>query len=246
MDELAWLRCVGSNAHQVLESLSEARSPEWFSPFAVPVRSAVRLEEVLPRGDLAQRSRDGRVMLWTVMSEEAFAVLQSDGAISGRPEFMEPYSAAYGWMRWQMMRRLPSYRGQFPIWAWRNPHRWELLEILEGASGVLVTHVAPEESMVCSREGLFVSVVNGYPLPPDGLSDDEFDEFFDRWGEVLIDAGCGRLQWWQYPAAVLRELLSSWEEIIVEDAASAGLVQACVPLLQAADVIDAVALTGMG
>lgn len=244
MDELAWLRRIDRASHGALGSAPESLSTPL--PTAAPIRSASRRELMLPRGALPRRARDGQVVLWTVMSDDAFAVLQRDGAVSGRPEFMEPYSAAYGWVRWQMMRRLPNYRGQFPVWAWRNPKRWELLEILDGAIGVLVTHVAPEESMVCSREGLFTSVLNGAPLPPDGFSDDALDEFFDRWDEVLIDADCGQFPWWQYPVSVLRELLSTWEEIIVEDADSAGLVQACVPLLQAADVIDAVALTGMG
>lgn len=90
-----------------------------------------------------------------------------------------------------------------------------------------------------------MSVLNGYPLPPDGLSDDELDEFFNRWDEVLADAGCTGLHWWQYPPPVLRELLSSWEEIMVDDAASIGLVQVCIPSLQAVDVVDAVALPGV-
>lgn len=233
---------VDPAAHRILGSVPP--SSECVStPPAVPLRSVRRVEDAVPRWRLRNTFPDGRVVLRTVMSEEAFEVLSSRGWLSGRPTGLnDDEAAAYGWMRWQMLRRLPGYRGEFPVWAWRGGRRWEVLSVLEGRTGILVTHAAREESFVSSREGLFASVLNGLPLLPDGLDDDGEDAFFDRWDGLVADAGCGPDPWWRYPLPVLRELLSTWEEIVVDDPEPRRLLQACLPVLWASDVVDAVVL----
>lgn len=239
-----WLREMDPGAYRILGVNPPAPVRVPAAP-EVPLRSVRRVEDAVPRWRPRRRLRDGRVVLRTVMSKGAFEVLSSQGWLSGRPPGPDDdNAAAYGWMRWQMQRRLPGYRGEFPVWAWRGGRRWEMLSVLDGCTGILVTHAAHEQSIVSSREGLFACVLNGNPLLPDGLDQDGEDAFFDRWHELVMGVGCGVEPWWRYPLPVLRELLSTWEEIVVDTPGSKRLLQACVPVLWASDVLHAVALPG--
>lgn len=65
--------------------------------------------------------------LWTIQTEEAFAVLQRTGVLRTDPErllFGGEFRAAYDWMAAQMCRRVgpPPVGVAYPVWAW---YQWE-------------------------------------------------------------------------------------------------------------------------
>src|SRR5579859_7667106 len=63
-----------------------------------------------------------RMIFRTIQRESAWLELQCRGVLSGREDlvdewFLEPYR----WMMGQMARRMPAYRGSYPVWVWAQP-----------------------------------------------------------------------------------------------------------------------------
>lgn len=207
-------------------------------------RETAGVGDAVGHGRLPWRHSDGRPLLRTVMSTEAFAILASTGVVTGRPDTDgEQFTAGYEWMRWQMARHLPDYRGEYPMWAWDRIPRAGLIDVLDGVTGILVTHAADHDLILLSDEALYIDVLNGRRTLPADLNDDAaIDAYVDHWDRTPAAGGHGHRQWWELPTHLLEQILDTWEQIIYPDTRGHRYVQACVPAIHAADVVDAVRL----
>lgn len=239
----AWIARIDPDSWARLNAPATA-APEPASHVPLEPRTATSLGGAVGHGRLRWRHSDGRTLLRTVMSLEVFATLAATGAVTGRPQSDdEQFTAAYEWMRWQMARHLPHYRGEYPMWAWARIPRTALIDILDDATGILITHAAQHDRMLLSDEALYMDVLNGTRTLPDDLADDNAaDAYITHWQQTLADAGHSHLPWWELPAHLLHQILDTWEPIIYPDTRGHRYVQACVPAIHAADVIDAVQL----
>lgn len=68
------------------------------------------------------RAAGATLTVWTVQREAAWRELQALGELTGREEIVDEYFVGpYRWMMGQMARRLPGYRGNYPVWVWVRP-----------------------------------------------------------------------------------------------------------------------------
>ncbi|MDA8204907.1 MAG: DUF3841 domain-containing protein [Thermaerobacter sp.] len=56
---------------------------------------------------------------WTIQTGQAWEQAQALGELRGNPSWgQEGFQEPYTWMTHQMEKRLPTYRGGYPIWVW--------------------------------------------------------------------------------------------------------------------------------
>jgi hypothetical protein len=147
---------------------------------------------------MRERERD-LIRAWTIQSREAWenfsksGVLRADGRRVSRH-----HHDSYRWMMEQMRRRLPFYRGRFPVWAWYRP-KPDLRGtgfLPPGWQGVRLEFVVPTSRVLFSDFASWHHVLNGWYLP---LCRAEAEE----WEQASGTGG----------TAFRQRLLDSWERI---------------------------------
>jgi len=143
----------------------------------------------------------GFVRLWTIQSHDAWENFNKTGALRADGRRVQRHDLdSYRWMMEQMQRRLPVYRGRFPVWAWYKP-KPDLRGtgfLPPGVKGFRIEFVVPAARVLLSDFNSWHHVLNGWYLP---LTRDEAEEWF-------------RLDNTSFNQAVTRKrLLDSWERI---------------------------------
>ena len=95
---------------------ADARKREWFACNGVGMRAVSRAPLNMLLDGASQQ-----MILWTIQSPEAVAVLERQGVLVADAGDIEPsFQRAYRWMEAQMLRRIgPSNHRGRSIWAWR-------------------------------------------------------------------------------------------------------------------------------
>ncbi len=149
--------------------------------------------------------------LWTIQpigfyeSSREKGVLRADGRKIGRD-----WTPQYCWMREQMKKRVPGYKGRYPIWAY--PFKPDMRRRHWGIGGQRVARIefeAPEEKVLVSDYDLWHVPLNfGYL----GTSEEDEDAF-DREEEERLGRKYARLPDPDYPEDLALRVYDSWERI---------------------------------
>jgi hypothetical protein len=87
---------------------------------------------------------------WTIQRVEWWHVLQQRGLCGDGRRGPPGFRQAYRWIMGQMSRRLPAYRGGFPVWMWLQP-RPDLrraAHLRRGRPGVLLELQIPSDCLL--------------------------------------------------------------------------------------------------
>lgn len=178
----------------------------WF--LSVPVAPCVQ----------ADADPDAYVDLHTFQTVKAFEELRQNGVLEGSPRYWESdFAEAYGWMKREMDRRLPT-SGDGMVWMWAATTRRELLDSARRYRGeVLISVRLPRKQVLLSHFGDWHCVLNRTLLIrgdrdvpwPDWEAG--FDRSWDEWSERTRD--CEQMPLESWPGAVREELERSWQSI---------------------------------
>lgn len=147
------------------------------------------------------------IRVWTIHPVAAWESFQRTGELRGSAQHAEPYfRRAYEWLRGQMKKRLPSYVGGWPVWAWvrwspesPRPDLRASGHLPHGTHGVRIELLVPEERVLISDYELWHMVLNDSYL---------------SWSEAEDERWCARAESGGVTAEVLqREKEASWERI---------------------------------
>jgi hypothetical protein len=210
------------------------------------------MKEVRPsRRQRVNRSRPGTIRLWTLHEIAVWEVLQHHGQLYVNPDlrkldmdFQEPYA----WMRGQMARRLPVYRGHDPWWAYDYPPDLRQHRHLAGEPGtrqVRLELAVPREEVLLSAYGGWHFVLGGSYLPPSADPDEhrQQSEAWERETSHLASEQRNPLSLEPFRTRILR----SWDRIFdVEDLRATNTIEATFECLRLADVVSVVEFTVAG
>ena len=179
--------------------------------------------------------------LWTILEEDGWRRLETDGVFRTDGARTEPYfRPAYRWMTAQMTRRLGPAPGgvEWPAWAWaRAPGRLrpdlrERGHLPRGTKGFrLELEIAPERALLSDFDAWHLVLNGGYYAPSEAAAAD-----FDRRLAAIPRA--------QRSAVARAETEQSWERIFDLDSGDPDWcgrsvdngVQACLWEIVKADV----------
>jgi len=104
--------------------------------------------------------------LWTIQRYETWEEFQERGILRADGRRADSYlRSAYRWMMEQMKKRLPSYTGRYPIWAWYQP-KPDLRSsgyLAKGTRGIRIEFQVPESRVLLSDFDAWHIVLNqGY------------------------------------------------------------------------------------
>lgn len=123
----------------------------------------------------ATPARGATLIVWTIQREAAWRELQIRGELTGREELVgEGFLEPYRWMMGQMARRMPGYRGNYPIWVWvwPKPDLRSSWLLPKGERGVRRTLKVDPARVLVSDFMAWHEVLNTSYLP---LSDEEWN-----------------------------------------------------------------------
>lgn len=182
----------------------------------------------------AQSKKAALLKLWSIQSTDAWDELQSQGWVTGRPNFERDWEEApshywgfrfaYGWMRSQMERRLgPAPVGCLhPMWAWARPPYMtskgapDLRSMREEKAGVLLELEVDPKDALLSDHGSWHMVLNGSLLSLsealDADADRRLQDLCSAHGKPMKRSGALGPEHFALPAVI--EFLSlSWERV---------------------------------
>jgi Domain of unknown function (DUF3841) len=210
---------------------------------AVEVRTAEAATAV-PAGRLGGNLHADTMTLYAVISADAWTALSTTGRLTGRGDLIDPaFIDAYTWIRRAAARR--GLGDAWPVWLWAKTTRLELVRQVRNAAreepgSVLITARIHRSRLLLSEFMEWHSVLNRWPVFPAGISDADFDAYYDR----LDEEGPG---WHRRETAaphVRRQLEETWELIFdINMWPATSHWQATVTELAIADVTTAVVLT---
>ena len=116
---------------------------------------------------------------WTIHPVEAWVQFQRQGFIVGDPKYIhEDFIGPYRWMMEQMKKRLPDYRGEYPVWVWpRKPDLSQPGHLPENTKGVCLELELDDKNVLLSDFDAWHCVLNNWPLE---FEDNEFGENPDQ------------------------------------------------------------------
>lgn len=104
------------------------------------------------------------MIYWSLQTIEAWEVAKTKGFLEGYPEHAM-FPEHYKWMMQQMEKRLPNYKGEYPIWVWpKKPDLRGTGHFMSGTKFVRLTLDLDEKDVLISD--------------------------FEGWGMVLLDGFC--------------------------------------------------------
>ena len=207
----------------------------------------VAVGEAVPLGRPAYDLAAPDILLHTVVSADAWAVLRRHGVLRADPARVDDdFRAAFDWIRAEARRRLPAAAGRYPLWAWARMPRADLVTFVSRCArwepgSVFLTARVPRERVLLSLFDDWHAVLNGVPAFPDDVDAGTVDDWFDRLSKAVPGWMLPGRGWTGWPAELRGELERSWARIFAVDAAPRrAWVQATVEEIFAADVLDAV------
>ncbi len=163
-----------------------------------------------------EKSHVGRVRVWTVQPEEVWLNLQEQKSLFVDPKQSHTYQEwpdSVEWMRKQMRKRLPTYRGNYPWWAWFYP-KPDIRKLRHGTySDIPETYVRielliPENRVLISNLQAWDWVLLGAAVPYTSSEADYWLNLSDTFeGGVL-------------PSHLQSRSKSTWERIFERDLTS--------------------------
>lgn len=228
-----------------------------FLPLPAP-RLPARL--AVPRRSLHYDVRADELLLHSMLSPAAYAVLATDGVLRCDPSLIdEDFRTAYDWLCQQARQRVRGARGVYPIWFWAQIRRDDLLLNVRHAArydrgSVLITCRIQRSRCLLSAYDDWHCALNLMPLVPvppgvdpdsDAAFEDwerEHDAVHERLDGRLRDAGLQRTApFREWPSELRREVAHSWEHLFDIDAYPRNECwQATVEEVHASDVTTAV------
>ncbi len=178
--------------------------------------------------------------VWTIQPVEVLERLEAEQVLYADPaRIPEEFRHAYDWMRAQMERRIPGYRGHYPWWGWHSP-RPDLRRsghLPRGTRGVrLELELEPAEVLLSDFDAWHAVLNWGYLA----LSEDEEEVWYRRFEAAVPDRF---RRAWPLPEPWWSDILSSWERIFELEALAASgywrgerYIQATFEALRLADV----------
>jgi hypothetical protein len=148
-------------------------------------------------------SKAGSIRVWTIQHADWRERLRRDQLLRGDGRHVWPdFRPAYRWLMEQMARRIPDYRGGYPIWFWHSPkpdlRRGAHLQ--RGVDGVRVEAQLPASRVLLLDFDAWHCVLNRWRL---SLTWREDSSWHQRTGQHD-----GPLR-----AALEKELQASWERV---------------------------------
>lgn len=177
--------------------------------------------------------------LWTIQPLWVWERLHESRTLwsdpTGEEGFEEAFQDAYDWMRGQMHRRLPGYRGRYPWWAYE--HKPDLRSYYHGPGASVRLELAlPPERALLSAYGAWHCVLNPMYLPQ-SVEDGEYERESDAWDEELERHGLNPYQV-SLPEPWHTRRTASWGRIFdVDNLRETNTVQACFERLDLEDVV---------
>jgi hypothetical protein len=115
-------------------------------------------------------------VFWTIQTLQAWYYALKLGELRGNPEFiLHEFRMPYAWMMRQMKKRLPAYRGGYPIWVWTEKPDLRYGGYLNpGTRGVRLKLELDEDLVLLSEFNAWHIVLNdGFLI----LNDNEEEQF---------------------------------------------------------------------
>ncbi|MFD1131333.1 MULTISPECIES: DUF3841 domain-containing protein [unclassified Paenibacillus] len=115
------------------------------------------------------------MIYWSMQTIEAWEAAQSIGYLEGEPEramFPDPYV----WMIQQMHKRLPNYKGEYPIWLWpKKPDMRSTGHFIGGTKCVRLTLDIDEKDVLISDFDGWHMVLNNFFNSDNEKEAEDFD-----------------------------------------------------------------------
>jgi hypothetical protein len=193
------------------------------------------------------RRRLGTIRLWTLQELTLWERLRQCGVLYTNAACVDPdFLPAYQWMREQMSRRLPSYDGHYPWWAWFRPKPDLRAEgffphFPPGVRRVRIELAVPKDRVLLSDYSSWHMVLNRSYLALTELED-------EAWQSDLNPLEISATQC-PLPEPWRSRLVASWERVFDLEALAAGgswstgRVQATFERLEFADVVEVTEFT---
>jgi hypothetical protein len=194
--------------------------------------------------------------LWTIQPIEVWQRLQQQKTLlvdPTHPDFLEKDEhrfAAYQWMREQMTRRLPTYEGNYPWWAYDYKldlraqrfytyppnERWVRLEL-----------EIPLDKVLLSAYGAWHYVLNRWYLPY-ATEEESYQREGDAWDAEAKAHGVDTYQnSLPFPEPWESRMRASWERIFdVDVLREANTIQATFERLELAEVVRVTEFVSVG
>lgn len=118
------------------------------------------------------------VKYYTIQSLEAWNEAQKVGYLVGKEKHIEEYFIMpYKWLMEQMLKVLPEYNGEYPVWVWPDKDSLYLPDIFDGEYVILEVELPEDRVMITNYDAWHIPLNRGYFTRDDG---EELDNFYEQ------------------------------------------------------------------
>lgn len=152
---------------------------------------------------------EDRLLAVTITTAAGFRHLREHGWLGPERDRTDvDLRLAYDWIRWQMVRRIPSARGRYPLWLWPavNSTWRDTIGYAEHGDVVLVVSVPRADVLLSDFDG-WHSVINLWPAFPVECSTCGTPDCDDH------DAAWPKLEWPTVASHDVVSLTPGWNDI---------------------------------
>lgn len=184
----------------------------------------------------------------TYASAGGFEHLRAKGWLGARPDTVEPWlRQAYDWMRWRMLRRIPTATGRYPMWFWPFGGEWASQLSWSAKGDVVLLVDLPRNDVLLSDFDDWHGVLNIWQVTPAEceVCGIRFCETHEPLGSDADDDA--RVSSWdEVTAAHIEWYTPGWDEIFEERRQAERHMQVTCEILRAEQVVAAFELRRSG
>lgn len=192
----------------------------------------------------------GTVRLWTIQPLLVWEKLREARTLWVDPAdegFSQELREEYDWMRRQMHRRMPGYKGHYPWWAYDyNLDLRSFRYQVYGGRQVRLELAVPSERVLFSAYGAWHCVLNRFYLPH-AVDEEGYEREQNAWDTELKGRGLDAYRGEALPEPWQSRMVASWDRIFdVEELRDTNTIQACFERLDLRDVVKITEFTPVG
>lgn len=121
---------------------------------------------------------------YTIQKFKAWQEAQSKGYLTGNKDYIDDewFLNPYTWMMKQMSKRLPEYKGEYPVWLWLSTDNISFSELLED-DYVLLEVELPQDQVLLSNFDAWHIVLNDSHFDEDNIAitkEKSWEYIFDK------------------------------------------------------------------
>jgi len=122
------------------------------------------------------------MIFYSIQKKVAYDEAKKIGYLTGNIKYIDEYFVpACQWMMEQMKKRLPSYKGEFPIWLWADKKSLDYSELIN-KDNVLFKINIPKENVLASNFFAWHHILNNTDIEDKNLPKEE------SWELIFNDA----------------------------------------------------------